>query len=122
MKVGIDACVYFKTASGHEPDLSDPLPRCCDIVKAHRSELEGATHRIENNWRYYGPGCERGNWPEIAAALMVLHACADIETVWYFGDNLDSADPFTPEDVATISMHYMMVGHRPYLAADTRVP
>jgi hypothetical protein len=45
---------------------------------------------------------------------MALHACKNVETVWYFGDYHEGDAPFTPDRVLEFSKHYMTVGDRPY--------
>jgi hypothetical protein len=112
--MGVDACIYFKTRNGDEPTLCDELPSECSIVKAEKRACEDATHKVDQLWRYYGPGYERGPWPRIAAVLMALHASPDVETVWYFGDCCDGDEPFTQHRVHELSAHYMAEGDRPY--------
>lgn len=112
--MGIDACIYFKSTDGREPELCDSLPNGAAIIAADEWAQEGATHAIDVPWRYYSPGYERGPWPMICAVLMALHACANVETVWYFGDCSESDAPFTPERVQEYSAHYMANGDRPY--------
>jgi hypothetical protein len=112
--MGIAASIYFRTRDGHDPTLCDALPQGCDIGKADECACEGATHEVRQHWRYYGPGHERGPWPLIAAALMTLHASADVETVWYYGDCESGEDPFPPQQVQEFTAHYIRVGHRPY--------
>lgn len=112
--MGIDACIYFKTRNGEEPMLCDNLPTGAVITQSGKEAIEGATHEVDQQWRYYGPQYERGPWPQIASVLMALHASADVETVWYFGDCSDCDEPFTPERVTEFSKHYMEHGDRPY--------
>lgn len=115
--MGVNACIYFKTRNGEYPELCDSLPQGCDIIKAVGLACEGATHEVDQCWRYYGPGYERGPWPNIAAVLMALYASHDVETVWYFGDCKDGDEPFTPQRVQEFCAHYMAEGDRPYHAA-----
>lgn len=115
--MGVDACIYLKTRNGDEPTLCDSLPQGCSMVDAKKWAPDGATHEIDQCWRYYGPGYERGPWPSIAAVLMALHASPDVETVWYFGDCSDGDEPFTPQRVQEFSAHYMTEGDRPYRGA-----
>ena len=112
--MGIDTCIYVKTRDGNEPDVCDLLPNGCRVVPASECAADGATHEIDQNWRYYGPGYERGPWPSICAVLMALHASPNVETVWYFGDSTIGDDPFTPQRVHEFSAHYMREGDRPY--------
>ena len=110
--MGINACIYVKTSDGQEPNTCDSLPLGCSVIATEF--FEGATHEIDQRFRYYGHGYERGPWPSIAAVLMALHAAPNVETVWYFGDCVDGDEPFTRESVLEFSMHYMTVGDRPY--------
>jgi hypothetical protein len=45
---------------------------------------------------------------------MLLHACENVETVWYDGDNCETLRECPPERVLEISRHYMQHGERPY--------
>lgn len=110
--MGIDACIYVKTSDGQEPAVCDSLPPGCRVVAT--AFFERATHEIDQRFRYYGPGYERGPWPSIAAVLMALYAAPNVEAVWYFGDCHDEDEPFTREQVLEFSEHYMTVGDRPY--------
>ena len=112
--MGVDACFYVKTRDGNEPDMCDSLPTGCRLVPADKLAPAGATHEVDQLWRYYGPGYERGPWPIIAGVLMALHASLNVETVWYFGDSVDGDNPFTPQRVHEFNAHYMAVGDRPY--------
>jgi len=112
--MGVDACIYCKTKDGKAPDLCDSLPIGATIIPANECAPEGATHEIDQSWRYYGPGYARGPWPRIAAILMSLFACENIETVWYFGDCYDTDKPFTPDRVHEYNSYYMANGDRPY--------
>ena len=112
--MGVNACIYVKTRDGQEPDLCDSLPNECKVITAPEWACDGATHEVDQPWRYYGPGYERGPWPRIAGVLMALHAAPNVETVWYFGDCSDGDEPFTPERVQEFIAHYMQEGDRPY--------
>ena len=112
--MGIDACIYVRTRDGAEPALVDSLPNECSVIPALEWAVNGATHEIDQCWRYYVSGYERGPWPRIAAVLMALFASPNVEHVWYFGDCGDEGEPITPEQVMEICAHYMRVGDRPY--------
>jgi hypothetical protein len=112
--MGIDALIYFKTFNGSEPHLCDALPQGCSLRPADSFACAGSTHSVDQLWRYYGPGYERGPWPHIAAVLMTLHASPDVEAVWYYGDCEDGCEPFTPQLVQKFTDHYMSNGDRPY--------
>lgn len=114
--MGVDACIYVKTRSGEDVDLSSDLPRDVEVHPSVFEDggMEGSTHEIVNRWRYYGPGYERGPWPSIAAVLMVLLGSQDVKTVWYFGDNKDDDEPFIVERLEQFTRHYIEHGNRPY--------
>jgi hypothetical protein len=115
--MGVDACIYFKTKTGDGPKLYNVLPAGAKIVKAQEWGQEGSTHEVEQRWRYYGPGYERGPWPLIAATLMSLMASEDVETVWYYGDCSDGDEAFTTERMEQYNRHYIKNGDRPYRRA-----
>lgn len=112
--MGIDTCIYVKTRDGQAPCLYDGLLDGAKVVSPSGFYPDGATHEISQLWRYYGVGYERGPWPVIAATLLTLHACHNVETVWYFGDCSEGDEPFTPERIHELNTHYMHVGTRPY--------
>lgn len=112
--MGIDALIYCKTKDGKDPELCNSLPSGAEIAACGEWAPTGATHEIAQCWRYYSKGYERGPWPNIAAVLMALHACANVEAVWYFGDCSETDEPFTPQMVQEYSAHYMANGDRPY--------
>lgn len=64
--------------------------------------------------RYYGPGYERGPWPEIAAYLLTLLADKDVEAVGYGGDSGDHREPVTLEWLTQMNLHYIDNCERPY--------
>ena len=114
--MGMNAVIYIKTRTGEEPMLCDELPECCSIV-ATDGCVDGATHEVDNPWRYYGPGYERGPWPSIRAVLEVLLASPDVESVWYVGGEFEGEGPFTPQQVQEFSAYYEANGNRPYHGA-----
>jgi hypothetical protein len=112
--VGIDIEIYFE-AEGEPTDLRV----LCEgqVEEANKYERRfGPTHKVSSLSRYYGPGYERGPWPEICGTLMTLFASTNVKRVWYFGDSIDieNAEPITSEEVLNISRHYMQHGERPY--------
>lgn len=116
--MGIDAEIHFELDSLDEPtDLW--LPSECQLLNFCHFTLSEATHTVDNGFRYYGIGYERGPWPKICGILMSLFASKNVKRVWYFGDNLpcltdNNINPITVEDVLEISRHYMTYGERPY--------
>ena len=113
--MGLDTEILFRCKNA-EPALEDPLLNGFKIVPIGRymaEECLGATHEIDTGSRYYGPGYERGPWPKIAAVLMELLACEDVEKVWY-GSDASTPQEIDADGVCEISRHYMANGQRPY--------
>jgi len=112
--MGVDAMIFFKVRAGVEaPEFY--FPEGFEVKSFSDSYgPPGATHEVDTLSRYYGKHYERGNWPSICAVLMALHACLDVERVWYDGDSSDNYEVCTPETVLDISRHYMDFGDRPY--------
>lgn len=59
--------------------------------------------------RYYGPGYERGDWPEIYAAIRMMKKSFPGKKVYYHGDNHDFHPRYecTPEYLDAIWDHYL---------------
>jgi len=117
--MGLDARIYFSTDDGQAPELCDSLPNDCEIEEVdddscHLYAPTGSTHEVYQVWRYYSLHYERGPWPKIAAVLMSLLACRNVDTVWYGSDGQDGVTPVSPQKVLEISAHYMKFGDRPY--------
>lgn len=116
--MGIDAVIFFKSKK-EKPLLDWDLPEDVKIESAENSDLykaKEATHQLDVPWRYYGPHYERGPWPYMVAALMILISSPDIEKVWYGGDSSDELKEVTPQYLNEISLHFMTHGNRPYRA------
>lgn len=113
--MGVDVRIYVK-ANTSCLTLEDELPRGYELkpVDADACAPAGATHEVDTFVRYYGPGYERGPWTDICAVLMLLHACPDVERVWYGGDNEDGVPECPPVRVTALSEHFMEHGKRPY--------
>lgn len=112
--MGIDAQIYLK-ADNDAPEFEWPLPNGYTLQPADPERAPtGATHEVYTLSRYYGPGYERGPWPDLCAVLMLLHACPSVQTVWYGGDNTDDAPECPPTRVQELAAHFMTYGCRPY--------
>lgn len=115
--MGLDTTIYFRAKPDFRDDALEtylpsgftvrPIPDYC------QDECPEATHELDTPHRYYGEGYERGPWPHIGAALMVLFATESVERVWY-GSDCSGPGEIKPEDVLKVSAHYMANGHRPY--------
>lgn len=57
--------------------------------------------------RYYGPGYERGYWPDIYGAIRVLQAAFPEAKVYYGGDSSDDGEECTDEFLAEIWEHFL---------------
>lgn len=114
--MGLDATIYFRTTDGQMPMLERDLPPgfAIEAVDDPENAPPGATHICNNNERYYGDGYERGSWPRLGAALMLLHACETVERVWYGPNNYEDTRECPAERVLAICAHFMAFGERPY--------
>ncbi len=82
--------------------LPDHLPRAACVLQVR---LMGA---------YYGPGYERGWWPEIAAVLEFLRRQLPNSQVWYGRDDGDWVREVTAESLDALWDHWAKHGGRPY--------
>ena len=57
--------------------------------------------------RYYGPGYERGPWPDIYGAIRTLQAAFPEAKVFYGGDTSDDGIECTGEYLAEIWEHFL---------------
>lgn len=74
---------------------------------------EGRQYVVENEWRFYGPGYERGPWPQIRAVIAWLGA--NVNGPIYYGGDCDDAIPrFGPANMAHVDAHWTKHGHMPY--------
>lgn len=89
----------------YSQDGPDILPEIGEqFIEAHLSD------------RYYGPGYERGDWPNIFAVFMWLKANIPECFVWYGGDSSGvEAEEMTPEFLNRMWQHYVSHGHAPYV-------
>lgn len=115
--MGLDAVILFRADPDFRVDQIDSyLPTGFEIRAVPdyiASEYPEATHEVDQGFRYYSPGYERGPWPLIASVLMSLLATPGVRQVWY-GSDCNRADPITPDRVVEITEYYMLNGRRPY--------
>lgn len=92
------ADTFYKNNSAHgseESDLAKNRVFFLRQVSWREPEEDGRfVYTINNLERYYGPGCERGYWPQIYAYIRFLRAYIPLLTknevevdVWYGGDD-----------------------------------
>ena len=62
---------------------------------------------VDTMSRYYGPGYERGPWPDIYGAIRVLQAAFPEAKVFYGGDTSDDGIECTDEYLAEIWEHFL---------------
>ncbi len=111
--MGLDATIYFQQTDNFE--LESELPKGFSVTELEDWQKENfpeATHELDNLCRYYNAGYERGNWPQICATLMILHASKGVAKVWYGSEHYIQL--CTPETINQISLHYMQNGRRTY--------
>lgn len=89
-------------------DLPDSLPQTPSILTVR---LDGA---------YYGPGYERGYWPEIAAVLEFLRRRLPDAKVWYGRDDGDWVREVTAESLDALWAHWARHGGRPYYRRESK--
>jgi hypothetical protein len=115
--MGLDTTIYFRARDDFSSNaLENYMPNGFDVTKIPdycHDDYPDATHELDTCHRYYGEGYERGPWPHIAAALMILFATEGVERVWY-GSDCEGPSEIKPEDVLKTCAHYMAKGCRPY--------
>jgi hypothetical protein len=85
--MGLDAYIFVKVKEEEHPDLYD-WPRIILVPSDSGCERTpiGATHQLDNSYRYWSGDSPRGPCPEIVATLMALKHNPTIEAVWYGHD------------------------------------
>lgn len=121
--MGIDAEFYVKPTAGFDRDAYARLELWCSdparTIAFYRLSVDCDNPPMIGIWlldRYYGPGYERGPWPELRAFgdELAVHVGETAE-VFCSGDHVDSEDS---EPWATARAeneeHWQRVGHLPY--------
>ena len=91
-----------KVARANYNFLPDDLPHAPSVLQ------------VELSSPYYGPGYERGSWPEIAAVLEFLRRRLPGGRVWYGNDGGDWVREVTIESLDALWDHWARNGSRPY--------
>jgi hypothetical protein len=123
--MGVDALIYIHTTDGQDPSIEFGLPpgvesvrRCdnddflADAIGEHCGVRP--THEVRTGWRHYGPGYERGPWPDIAAVLMRLMQAPNVDIVWYDGDSGWELARMDASRLLEITTHWLANGTQPY--------
>lgn len=121
--MGVDACISLRITENVDVvawAVNDLFTwgECAYSIEAIDPDMavyhpQGATHSFDGMCgRYYDDGYERGYWPRLHGALAVLLAIPGIDTVWYYGDNVDTqgnmdAYTVTPDRLTAITRHYI---------------
>ena len=108
--MGIDVEIVMRVKPGHTPH--DPAH--IDGTVSESDYIPGYTHELSSCTRYYGPGYERGPWPQISAYLLELLADPNIEAVGYGSDSSDYREPVNLEWLTQMNLHYIDNEERPY--------
>ena len=70
---------------------------------------------VETMLRYYGPGYERGPWPQIYGMIRVLEAAMPVPSVIHYGGDYDEdATPVTTETLESTWAHFLGPDGRAY--------
>lgn len=118
--MGLDVRILFRVRPNFDPTESDVFEGnhivgfdVQDIPDYLKEDNPEATHELDTSYRYYGIGYERGPWPYICGALMILLASKKVDKVWY-GSDCGDVHEIDAETILEICSHYMKNGHRPY--------
>jgi hypothetical protein len=117
--MGVDAVIKLATPPSFED--YDRLVERFRLIWPVELELSNGTRyprldpdgQVRTSWRYYGPGYERGPWPEIRRMIEWLWT-ETWDEVRYGGDHTEDVPIITGADVEAIQAHYDEYGHEPY--------
>jgi len=86
--------------------ITDGLYLEDDCEALNRDEYEPDTLEVSTWWRYYGPGHERGPWPQIYRCIRAVQAWLPQCRVYYGSDASDEVTEVTDDYLASIWAHY----------------
>lgn len=88
-------------------------------VEEYIDQLDNGWLEIGSAYRFYGPGYERGYWPQIYGALRALMAMYPDKRITYGGDgyDVDQNPDVTPERLDEIWAHWLGPDGDAYLRA-----
>lgn len=99
---GPENCALSLVSNRSKSLLPDGLPESDTVIEAHLLTP------------YYGPGYERGGWPEIAAVLEFLRRRIPKARVWYGADAGDLVEEIVDETMKKMWDYWAIHGGRPY--------
>lgn len=131
--MGLDAIIDFRFNDDHDPsaldDLGYELAYKTRLPSSHPC-IQERTYcapdgdiqlwRVSTMQRYWGPGYERGSWPEIRAGLAILlyyQQRGVISDLAYYDDGAELREPVTDAMLAEFDDHYLC-GEWTYVLAD----
>jgi hypothetical protein len=85
------------------------------LSKSYWESVPAGAVEVRLSGRYYGPGYERGHWPEYGAILRFLRL-RDPGCVIYYGSDSSEPSLFTQEDEDATWAHWAAEQGRPYRA------
>ncbi len=100
--IGPDDCALTIVPRSKYDLLPDSLPVDSTIIESHPSSP------------YYGPGYERGYWPEIAAILEFMRRRVPDSRVWYGADAGDLVQEVLDSWISEMWDYWAVHGGRPY--------
>jgi hypothetical protein len=77
------------------------------LIPENEEWFQGPRVVVDTMARYYGPGYERGPWPDIYGGIRVLQAAFPEAKVFYGGDSTDDGIECTDEYLAEIWEHFL---------------
>lgn len=114
--MGLDVSITISGVREWDPEhrLSENVANWLGIYCRHNNYPDSAAYRDDLDalelsciTRYYGPGYERGPWPDIYAALRALQAIYPDATIRYGSDSADPADVVDAEFLEAMWRHYL---------------
>jgi len=127
--MGVDCEIHFKLSSGlSDSELATLNWRFCEatglksyhddhmVLRPRSSGPSFTDYSVATTHRYYGPGYERGPWPEIAGILEWLRRQPEVSELRYGGDSggCEDLELVTPGLLESLWAHWAKVGGVPY--------
>lgn len=125
--MGVDTCIEVRGIRLSDSELRRAAGDLAERLGPHKfwirpEESQHCLTRADEGfvvntlWRYYGPGYERGPWPDIRYTLLWLMVRFPSARIYYYGDNneLDPEMPVTREFLEKQDDYFLSRGHAPY--------